>query len=258
MSSTNLNIYIADSSAFIKNPNFVKSLKGVIVIPDVALNELHGLKSSKNPKIAENAITAFKNIEDYFTSKKGSKNPNSDSVLIIEKDYKKLSRIKVESFVDKVVLGTALLYKEKNPYKTVTLLSDKLDLRVKAASLQLNTVDISYLFIREINSSEPIKIKTGDMPLRTKKQQLAADLRRAAQILLGCSIVSLFVCPILIIFFVFLLIPISFFLFIKPEEAENIEFSTATSSSWESINQDDLSTKIGRSTSDISRSIIID
>ncbi|WP_273041253.1 hypothetical protein [Thermodesulfovibrio thiophilus] len=37
MSSTNFNIYIADSSTFIKNPNFVKSLKDVIVIPDVVL-----------------------------------------------------------------------------------------------------------------------------------------------------------------------------------------------------------------------------
>ncbi|WP_028845457.1 PIN domain-containing protein [Thermodesulfovibrio thiophilus] len=250
MSSTNFNIYIADSSAFIKNPNFVKSLKGVIVIPDVVLNELHGLKNSENPKIATNAITAFKNIEEYFTSKKGSKNPNNDSVLVIEKDYKKLPNVNVESFVDKVVLGTALLYKEKNPYKTVTLLSDKLNLRVSAASLQLNTVDISYLFIKEINPSEPIKIKTSDMPLRTKKQELAADMRRAAQILLGCSIASFFVFPLLAIFFIFLLVPFFFFLFIKPEEAEEIEFSPAAPDDWKFISEEDPCENIGRYGSD--------
>lgn len=130
---------ILDTSLLINFPKcFDQTKNQEIIIPVCVLEELDKLKTYKSDEVAKNARYVIRYL-DQLSSENSFKTPiklPSKSTLFIDtSDYKEVGSD--ASYNDNKIIACALFYLKNKKKKNVTLLSDDINLRVRAKALGL-------------------------------------------------------------------------------------------------------------------------
>lgn len=131
---------VLDTSLLINFPKCFEQIKNQeIIVPVCVLEELDKLKTYKNEEVAKNARYVIRYL-DQLSSENSLKSPiklASKSTLFVDiEDHQEVGGDK--SYNDNKILACALFYLKNKKRKNVVLLSDDINLRVRAKALGLS------------------------------------------------------------------------------------------------------------------------
>ncbi len=137
--------FILDTSVLVQDPYvFEKFTNGDVIIPAAVLNELDDLKKNSNDA-GKNARVAIRLLDELTTDEDLSKGIDleGDIKLFIDTNYFNIKDLNLKSFGnqdygDTQILVCAYMFKSEHPDTEVTLVTNDINLKIKARSRGIN------------------------------------------------------------------------------------------------------------------------